>query len=251
MTTQVGLTTSTDGLFFRSFNSNANDSDFRYSIESNFSQETAKVEKIKSTISISTAHGLGNGDIVTLTVKPKQSLGVGTSESILLKYDAANDKILVNPISFGSTSVNLTKNEFELTSHGLETGEKIFYNSTNFISGLGTGSYFVHRIDDNKFNLSLTRKDTLSEPPLVIDLKSQGSSHEISKINPVISVIRNNNLVFNTSDSSLNGYNLKIFYDNKFNNELVSIGSTTNFSVISAGSTTTVYYDSELPSKIY
>ena len=251
LTTQVGLTTSTDGLFFRSFNSNANDSDFRYSIESNFSQETAKVEKIKSTISISTAHGLENGDIVTLTVKPKQSLGVGTSESILLKYDAANDKILVNPISFGSTSVNLTKNEFELTSHGLETGEKIFYNSTNFISGLGTGSYFVHRIDDNKFNLSLTRKDTLSEPPLVIDLKSQGSSHEISKINPVISVIRNNNLVFNTGDSSLNGYNLKIFYDNNFNNELVSIGSTTNFSVISAGSTTTVYYDSELPSKIY
>ena len=58
LTTQVGLTTSTDGLFFRSFNSNNNDTDFKYSIESNFTQETARIEKIKSTISISTAHGL-------------------------------------------------------------------------------------------------------------------------------------------------------------------------------------------------
>ena len=153
LTTEVGLTTSTDGLFFRSFNSNSNDTDFKYSIESNFTQETARVEKIKSTISISTVHGLENGDVVTLTVKPKQSLGVGTSESILLKYNSAHDKILVNPISFGSTSVNLTKNEFELTSHGFETGEKVFYDSSNFITGLGTGSYFVHRLDDNKFNL--------------------------------------------------------------------------------------------------
>ena len=251
LTTQVGLTTSTDGLFFRSFSSNSNDTDFKYSIESNFSQETARIEKIKSTISISTTHGLENGDIVTLTVKPKQSLGVGTSESILLKYNSENDKILVNPISFGSTSVNLTKNEFELTSHGFETGEKVFYDSSNFITGLGTGSYFVHRVDDNKFNLSLTRKDSVSEPPLIINLQSQGSLHEISKINPVISVIKNNNLVFNTGDASLSGYNLRVFYDNQFNNELVSIGSTLNFSVISAGSTTTVYYDDALPSKIY
>ena len=79
LTTQVGLTTSTDGLFFRSFNSNNNDTDFKYSIESNFTQETARIEKIKSTISISTAHGLENGDVVTLTVKPKQSLGIGLS----------------------------------------------------------------------------------------------------------------------------------------------------------------------------
>ena len=251
LTTQIGLTTTTDGLFFRSFNSNNNDTDFKYSIESNFTQETAKVEKIRSTISISTAHQLENGDIVTLTVKPKQSLGIGTSESILLKYNSENDKILVNPISFGSTSVNLTKNEFELTSHGFKTGEKVFYDSSSFISGLGTGSYFVHRIDDNKFNLSVTRKDSISEPPLIVDLKSQGSAHEISKINPIIPVIKNNNLVFDTGDASLSGYNLKIFYDKEFNNELVSIGSTTSFTVVSAGSTTTIYYHDNLPSKVY
>ena len=251
LTTQVGLTTSTDGLFFRSFNSNNNDTDFLYSIESNFTQETARVEKIKSTISISTAHGLENGDIVTLTVKPKQSLGVGTSESILVKYNADHDKIIINPISFGSTAVNLTKNEFELTSHDLKTGEKVFYNSSDFISGLGTGSYYVYRVDDNRFNLSLTRKDSLSEPPTIVNLGSQGSSHEISKINPTIPVIKNNNLVFNMGDASLSGYDMKIFYDKEFNNELVSIGATTGFSVVSSGSTVTVYYNDSLPQKIY
>ena len=110
------------------------------------------IKPLKSTISISTDHGLENGDVITLTVKPKQSLGIGTSESLLVKYNTQFDKILINPISFGSTAVNLTKNEFELTSHGFKTGEKIFYSSTNFISGLGTGSYYVHRVDDNKFN---------------------------------------------------------------------------------------------------
>ena len=38
---------------------------------------------------------------------------------------------------------------------------KRYFMIHNFISGLGTGSYFVHRVDDNKFNLSLTRKDSL------------------------------------------------------------------------------------------
>ena len=251
LTTEVGLTTSTDGLFFRSFNSNNNDTDFQYSIESNFTQATARIEKIKSTLSISTAHGLENGDIITLDVRPKQSVGIGTSTAILVKYNSENDKILINPISFGSTAVNLTKNEFELTSHGFETGEKVFYDSSSFISGLGTGSYFVNRVDDNKFNLSLTRKDSLTEPPLIINLGSQGSSHEISKINPSIPVIKNNNLVFDMSDSSLTGYNMKIFYDKEFNNELVSIGATSNFSVVSAGSTVTLNYNKDLPSKVY
>ena len=70
---------------------------------------------------------------------------------------------------------------------------------------------------------------------------SQGSSHEISKINPTIPVIKNNNLVFNMGDASLSGYDMKIFYDHAFNNELVSIGATTGFSVVSSASTVTVY----------
>ena len=44
---------------------------------------------------------------------------------------------------------------------------------------------------------------------------------------------------------------MKIFYDSAFNNELVSIGATTGFSVVSSASTVNVYYNDALPSKIY
>ena len=46
LTTEVGLTTSTDGLFFRSFNSNNNDTDFKYSIESNFHKKLLELKKL-------------------------------------------------------------------------------------------------------------------------------------------------------------------------------------------------------------
>ena len=253
LTTQIGLTTSTDGLFFRDFDSNNDDTDFRYSLESNYSQVTAKVEKIKATVAVSTAHGLVKGDVIDLTISPKQSIGIGNSESVVVKYNSANDKLLVNPVGFGSTAINTTSNEVELTSHGYQTGDKIFYDSSDLIvSGLETGSYYVYRIDDNKFNLSETLKDTELSPPTVVSFGSTGgASQEFSEINPSIPIIRNNNLVFNVGDSSLSGYNFKLFYDNKFNNELVSIGSTLGFNVVSSGSTVTLNYNKDLPTKLY
>ena len=66
--TQVGLTTNTEGLFFRNITSNADSRDYRYSLTSNKTQVTAKVEKIRAKVAVSTAHGLINGDIVNLSV---------------------------------------------------------------------------------------------------------------------------------------------------------------------------------------
>ena len=258
--TQVGLTTNTSGLYFRGFISNGDSTDYKYSIESNFTQATAKVQKIKSTISVSTDHGLSNGDIIKLTLNSDQSVGVGTSGSIRIKYDSNNDKLLVNPIGFGSTAVSTSLNEIEITSHGFKTGDKVFYNASDLIvSGLETGSYYVYRIDDNRFNLTNTHYDSVSSPPSVVSFGSTGGSQqEISPINPQIKIVKDNDLVFNVSDSSLSGYNFKIYYDENFNNELVSIGTTDTFSVIGVGTvgvtstaTTTLRYTNDLPSKLY
>ena len=41
----------------------------------------------------------------------------------------------------------------------------------------------------------------------------------------------NNNLVINTSDSSLSGYKLKLYYDRDFKNEFVSTGSSAGFNI--------------------
>ena len=260
--TQVGLTTNTEGLFFRNITSNADSRDYRYSLTSNKTQVTAKVEKIRAKVAVSTAHGLNNGDTVNLSVNSDQSVGIGTSVSVYLKYNSANDKLLVNPIGFTSTAVNTSTNRLTLTEHGLKTGDKVFYDSDLIISGLSTGSYFVYRIDDNTINLANTRFDAVSNPPTVVSFGSTGgSSQELSPINPRLNVVRDNNLVFNVNDSSLSGYNFRLYYDRDFKNELVSIGSSTTFSTVGVGtvgiantvtaSTVTLNFNKNLPSKVY
>ena len=260
LTTEVGLTTSTDGLYFRSFTANGDADDYQYALESNFTQVTAKIEEIQSTLTLSSAHSLAVDDSVTLTVKPNQSVGIGTSTAVVVKYNSTNNKLLINPIGFTSTGVSTTSNTITLTSHGLFTGDKVFYDSSDeVISGLSTGSYYVYRIDDDTINLSNTYYNAVSTPPSVVSFASTGGAgHEVSKINPQVKSVRNNNLVFDVSDSSLSGYNFKIFNDKNFYNELVSIGSSTSFNVIgvgtvgvSANATVTVNYGTDLPTKLY
>lgn len=258
--TQVGLTTNTNGLYFRGFISNGDSTDYKYSLESNYPQVTAKVQKIKSTIAVSTDHGLSDGDVIELFVNSDQSIGIGTSVSVRVKYNANNDKLLINPIGFGSTAINTSLNELEITSHGFKTGDKVFYNASDLIaSGLETGSYYIYRIDDNRFNLTSTYYDTISSPPSIVSIASTGGAlQEISPINPQIKVVKNNDLVFDVSDSSLSGYQFKIYYDEHFNNEFVSTGTTSSFGVIGVGTIgvtttaiTTLKYSDNFPSKLY
>ena len=70
-------------------------------------------------------------------------------------------------------------------------------------------------------------------------------------INPQIECVRNNNLVFDISNSTLDGYNFKIYHDNEFRNEFVSTGSTSPFSVSNDGSLLTIGYGNSLPSVLY
>ena len=87
---------------------------------------------------------------------------------------------------------------------------------------------------------------------MVVGLASTGGSTQtVSKINPSINVVKNNNLVFDLSDSSLNDYELKIYYDNDFNNEFVSVGSSTNLNVVQVGSSLTVGFSTSLPSRLF
>ena len=264
LTTQIGLTTSTNGLYFRSFTSNADDRDYRYSLTSNYTQETAKAEKITATVAVSTSHGMLNNDVIDLSVRSNQSVGIGTSTAVRVKYHSGSDKLIVNPTTFAHTALNASKNELTLTDHGFKTGDKVFYDSTTSqpLVGLGTGGYYTYRVDDNKFQLSHTRYDTEQNPPIIIslDTPSAGSTHQISKINPQINVINNNNLVFDVSDTTLSGYDFKIYYDKEFNNELVSVGGTVTDFVISdfggavgcgTTSTLTLNYTNQLPTKLY
>ena len=140
---------STGGYFFRSFATNGDSRDWKYSLEASYTKQTARIERITANVmtgapwegtpvtktTFDDGHLLLNGDEVKLTVKSNQSVGIGTSTAVRLKYNSDNDKLIVNPTTFAGSAV-LAGNIINLTAHGLETGDKVFYDGG--IVGLST-----------------------------------------------------------------------------------------------------------------
>ena len=237
---------------------NGDDND-KYSFESVYPQIVGKVERIKSTVSVSTSHELSNSDVISLNVEPNLSVGIGTSTSIYVKRDLTTGNILINPIGFSSTGINTITNTISINSHNLKTGDKVLYSSNLVASGLSTGFYYVYRVNDNTIKLSQTYVDSINIPPTTVSIASTGgSSQSISLINPQIESIKNNNLVFKLSDNSLVGYKFKLYYDQGYNNEFISTPSSNLFTLsgigtigVSTNSSLTINYSEGLPTQLY
>jgi hypothetical protein len=199
-----------------------------------------------------------DNDNIDLIVKPSLAVGVGTSLFVSVKYDSDNQRILFDTVNFSSSSVDSTDDTVNIIGHTFNTGDKVFYNANSFPVGLTTDFYYTHKVDSTKFHLCNTFLDSISSPPKVVNFEtSGGSNQEISKVNPNIKCIKNNDLVFNTSDSSLLGYNFKIYYDNKFNKEFISVEGNETTSVVRTGtvglntSFVTIKYSNNLPEKLF
>ena len=226
--TQIGLTTTTNGLYF--INSGSNN--FQYSLRTDYKQIFASVKNYDAQVSVSTYHNLSSGDKVNLKVIPNLSVGIGTSSTVKIKYNATFDKLIANPINFSSSGINTSNSQITIDNHGFKTGDKLIYNSTSIASGLSTGIYYALTINDDTIKLCETLKDSINKDPLTINISNApAATHTLSLVNPSLSPITGNNLVFDVSDSSLDGYNFKIFYDEKFRSEFVSTSSTSEFSV--------------------
>ena len=231
----------------------------KYSLESVYPQIIGKVERVKSTVSISTFHELSSGDVISLSVEPNLSVGIGTSTGVRVKRDLITGNILINPIGFSSTGINTATNTISINSHNLKTGDKILYSSNVVASGLSTGIYYVYRVNDNTIKLSETYLDSKTIPPTTVSIAGTGgSSQSISLINPQIESIKNNNLIFNLSDNSLAGYKFKLYYDQDYNNEFISTPSSNLFTLsgigtigVSTNASLTINYDANLPTQLY
>ena len=249
----IGLKTAVNGkeLFFHT---NGVDND-EYSLRSNFTQITGDIEKNVITVSVSTSHGLQNGDSITLDVEPNLSVGIGTSTAVSVIYNSEINNILINPIGFNSTGINSTTNEITINDHELKTGDKVFYEN----GPLSEVEYFVYKVNKNKIKLCETYFDSQQIPPSVVSFASTGGSNQnLALINPRLDVIKNNNLVFDLSDTSLADYKLKLYTDSQFKNQFVSTGSTTSFSLSEIGTvglgttaTLTLEYSSTIPEELY
>ena len=247
--TQIGLTTSTKGLFFTSDGSD----DYTYSIQSNFSQIAGNVDKIYSTVTVEKNHNLLDGDKINLTVKPSSSVGIGTSSSVRVTYNTQNKKIIINPTQFSSTGINTIKGQITINNHLYNTGDKVFYNSTIPAVGLYTGFYYVYSLNSNEFKLCETLVDSQSNPPRTIAISSAPTAtHTLGLVNPEILSFKNNNLVFDLTDSSVSGYKLKIFFDENLTDEFVSTGTTNSFSVTKVtNGISTLQYSEGIPETLY
>jgi hypothetical protein len=256
----IGIKTNLNSseVYFRTVNQNDANNE-KYSFESLYPQIIGKVEKISSTVSVSTSHQLSNEDTIDLEVKPNLSVGIGTSSFVNVKRDLLTGNILINPIGFNSTGINTTTNTITINSHNLKTGDKVLYSANLVASGLTTDFYYVSRVDDNNIKLSKTLIDNKTTPPTVVSIASTGgSSQSISLVNPQIKSVKNNNLVFNLSDSSLIGYKFRLYYDQSYNKEFVSTTKTSGFTIsgigtvgVSSTASLTINYDESLPDKIY
>jgi len=124
---------------------------------------------------------------------------------------------------------------------------------------LTTDFYYVSRVDDNNIKLSKTLIDNKTTPPTIVSIASTGGSNQnISLVNPQIKSVKNNNLVFNLSDSSLIGYTFKLYYDQNYSKDFVSTAKKSGFTVsgigtvgVSSTASLTINYDESLPDKIY
>jgi len=256
LTTLVGLTTNTDGLFFFSNGSNS----YEYYLETNYNQLTAKVEKINTTVSLSTDHQLKRNDKIRFNITPSETVGIGTSTHVRVKYNSSIERVLVDTVGFGSESINVDSNKINITNHGYLTGDILFYDSSDLISsGLNTGRYYVYRVDENNIQLVTTEYNLKLDPPSVVSIASTGGSgQELSYISPRIECVKGNSLKFDLSDSSLNGFEFKIYTNNTFSSEFVSIGETSNFTISGVGTVgvsseahLTLNYSSSIPSPLF
>jgi hypothetical protein len=148
------------------FTTNGDNND-KYSFESVYPQIVGRVERIKSTVSVSTSHELSNSDIISLNVKPNLSVGIGTSTGVRVKRNSILDSIVINSIEITSSDINTTTKEITIPSHEFNTGDKVVY-VTNKISGEANEIYYVYKVDNNTIKLCETLIDSLSTPPVSV-----------------------------------------------------------------------------------
>jgi hypothetical protein len=246
---KTGIGNNFNEVYFR--NINGADSDL-YSFETDFNQVKTTVSRVKTTVTTSSSHDLENNDSIDLLVKPKLSVGIGTSSHVRILRDTETGNLLINPISFSNAGISTLTNTITIVGHGLKTGEKVKYNSNLLPEGLENQNYFVYKVDDDNIKLSKTFKDSKKLIPNIVGLGSTGgTSQSLSLINPQLISVKNNNLRFDLSDSSVSGYKLRFYYDQDYGNEFISSGISTTFDVVSVGNTTTIGFGSSLPEKLF
>ena len=218
----IGLSTekigfSTSNVFFKEIITDSTDN---VKIESIFDNITGNLRKVVGIVTVSTAtttgqqHGLSINDKFNLNIKSNKT------QTFNFKYNETIRKLVVNPVSFGSTDIGVgtTLSTITINDHDFETGDVIVYNSSDPATPLvNDGVYYVIRDSLHTIRLAENSYDISIFPYNYIGITTFGSgNHEISKINPKLTLYRNNTAEFLTSDPSLTDYDIDFYNDSDF-----------------------------------
>ena len=197
-------------------------------------------EFVRNTVTVSTSssHGLSNNDLIYVNSRP------GISTNIVIKYNDKNRRIIVNPKSFISSDVDITNNTITISNHGYGTGQKVIYTASTPIGGLSNDEiYYIVRYNKDKLKLASTYYNATKDIPEVIDFIS-ASSGTISLVNPNISIIPNQIVNFDLSDSSLSfikdansysAFDFKLYTDPELTQEFDKTLESSSFDVVKVG----------------
>ena len=256
------------------FTGNGSNSDEYFLTHTN-EKETGDIDKITATVSVSTSHGLTNGDIVKLQVEPNLNVGIGTStivnvirnQNLTIGINTVDSRVAYVP---GLSSTPQTNPWVFTTSpqkHNFKNGDKVIYSHADgkvlrygseifdagswnllatqknpemqdvafYVRVINETDFTVSETYDDVFKPSVTGSTTLSITNVPALSDLTNNGHIWALVNPQIEITKGNSVVFDLSDTSLSGNNFKIYYDKEFNNEFISIGNTSVFNVVGTG----------------
>ena len=189
--TYVGIGTTTALLTFTSVPTD----DYQSFLTDKTNVLTGNISKNIVTVATGTTHGLEVRDTVTISVKPT------TTKTVSVIYDDYTRRIIFDPQTI--SSVDLVKNTINIPNHELKKGEKVLYRSSSPIGGMEIfRGYFVYPYDSNNIQLVEDLNEFLKTKPVTVDLTSSGDG-TLSRINPPVSIFKNQKIKFDLSDSSL------------------------------------------------
>ncbi len=219
----------------------------------------SKANIVKNTITVSTAstHSLRVGDNINLNVLS------GLTTTIVVKYNDYNRKLIVNPRDF--SSIDNENNLITIKNHKYSTGQKLIHTSSSSADGLEDhGIYYAIVYDSDKIRLANSYYNAINQYSIDIKTSSFGT---LSEVNPKISIVKNQKVVIDLSDSSLSqpfgigktaAFDFELYTDPNFSSKYFPIDTNglskvLKFGVIGVSSFARVEFtvDKDFPSSIW
>ena len=235
-----------NSLFFTSVVTTAGDDNKIETITDNIS---GSLRRVNGTVTVATATTTGQQHGLSINDEFELHITSGRTQTFDLRYNENIRKLVVNPTSFTDSAIGIgtTVSKITIADHDFETGDLIVYNSSTPATPLvDNGVYYVVKDSRDTIRLAQNSYDLSIFPYNYIGIGTTGgTSHEVSKINPKLSLYKNNTIEFLTSDSSLDDFDIEFYEDanfkSKYNSDLIT----------KTDAKTTVLVGSSLASEFY